>query len=75
MAYVGTGVECRVCEHIWEKDSEQAISVEMFNECVCCRFVKGDGIGSNSGTSEELGRVSTERERRWLLHNPVVITK
>lgn len=72
MSYLGTGVICEVCQSVWEIDSEQAISVEMFDECVCCKFVPTLGtVGSGNGTGEELGRVSTERERRWLLVNPV----
>lgn len=55
--------KCPVCPRSWDDNSEQAVCIEMFNECIVCRFgVKGPG--SHSGIQEELDKISAEAKRR-----------
>lgn len=52
-------LECDFCERKWPMDSEQAISIEMFGQCIVCKFTP-IGRGSNDGTNEQLQNVSDE---------------
>ena len=49
---------CPKCKRQCDADSEQAVSVEWYQECVTCRFVKGDG------TEAELKDVAAEAKNR-----------
>ena len=56
-------IECPKCFRCWPVDCEQAISVEMYGECVVCKFTP-QGKGSNDGTPEQLHEVRHESELR-----------
>lgn len=53
---------CPKCARTWEDLAcQQALSIELFGECIVCRFVPIGTInkyGSASGTEEELERLS-----------------
>ena len=44
-------------------DVKQAISIDLFNECVVCKFTPG-GKGSNDGTKEDLEALRDRRKER-----------
>lgn len=54
---------CPVCGRTWPHPSEQGRCVELFGECVVCRFVPvgvGPNIrGSGAGTPEDLAALQT----------------
>jgi hypothetical protein len=51
-------VECPLCKDKWPKDCEQAVCIERFGECICCRF------GSGAGTKAEIDSITKEAKRR-----------
>lgn len=55
-------VKCPCCERLWPEGCEQAISIDLFNECVVCKFTPS-GKGSNDGTQEELDIVSEKASK------------
>ena len=54
---------CPVCGRTWPHPSEQGRCVELFGECIVCRFVPlgtaPNWLGSGSGTDEEFVTLST----------------
>lgn len=50
-------VKCPCCYREWPDGCEQAICIDLHNECIVCRFAD-----SNRGTSEELAEISRIRE-------------
>lgn len=54
---------CPVCSRTWPHPSEQGRCVELFGECIVCRFIPaGVGInsrGSGAGTPEDLAALQT----------------
>ena len=50
-------VACPKCGREWEAPCEQSVCIEMFGECIPCRFIPiGDinKVGSGLGTDEEV---------------------
>jgi hypothetical protein len=57
------GIGCKKCTRLWQVDSEQAISIEMFDECIVCKFTpRGEGL--NDGTKEQLDKITSEYNKR-----------
>jgi hypothetical protein len=52
--------QCPCCGLLWERKSEQHASIELFGECICCRFMP-DGKGTRSGTQDDLDRIQAKR--------------
>lgn len=54
---------CPVCGRTWPHPSEQGRCVELFGECIVCRFVPPgkapNWLGSGSGTDEEFVTLNT----------------
>lgn len=57
------GVKCPCCKREWPENCEQAICVELHNECEVCRFTP-QGCGSLAGTPEELAHIVDVQRRR-----------
>lgn len=53
-------VKCPQCEREWTADSEQAISVELFGNCITCRFVENE----HPANQDELAQVTREFQKR-----------
>ena len=73
-APVKLDVLCPCCRHAFQPDSEQAICVESFGECIFCRF-SPNSKGSKSGTQAELSEIVMKQEvkRRFKNQQPKVI--
>lgn len=73
-APVKLDVLCPCCRHAFQPDSEQAICVELFGECIFCRF-SPNSKGSKSGTQAELSEIVVKQEvkRRFKNQQPKVI--
>jgi hypothetical protein len=73
-APVQIDVLCPCCRNHFEQDSEQAICVESFGECIFCRF-SPNSKGSKSGTQAELSEIVVKQEgkRRFKRQQPKVI--
>lgn len=54
-------IKCPCCGNSFESDSEQAICVESFGECIFCRF-SPNSKGSKSGTQTELSEIVVKQE-------------
>lgn len=67
-------IKCPCCVNSFETDSEQAICVESFGECIFCRF-SPNSKGSTSGTQAELSEIVVKQEvkRRFKNQQPKVI--
>ena len=58
-------IKCPTCLRRWPVDCEQAICVEMYGECVVCKFTP-QGKGLNDGTPEQLNEIKHESTlRSW----------
>lgn len=56
-------IRCETCKRLWQVDSEQAISIEMFDECIVCKFTPlGEGL--NDGTKEQFDKITSEHNKR-----------
>lgn len=66
--------KCPCCDNLFEPDSEQAICVESFGECIFCRF-SPNSKGSKSGTQAELSEIVVKQEvkRRFKNQQPKTI--
>jgi len=66
--------KCQCCGNSFEIDSDQAICVESFGECIFCRF-SPNSKGSKSGTQEELSEIVVKQEvkRRFKNQQPKTI--
>lgn len=66
--------KCPCCGNLFEPDSEQAICVESFGECIFCRF-SPNSKGSKSGTQAELSEIVIKQEikRRFKNQQPKTI--
>lgn len=73
-APVQIDVLCPCCRNHFEQDSEQAICVESFGECIFCRF-SPNSRGSKSGTQKELSEIVVKQEvkRRFKHQQPKTI--
>jgi hypothetical protein len=73
-APVQIDVICHCCSNYFEPDSEQAICVELFGECIFCRF-SPNSKGSKSGTQAELSEIVVKQEvkRRFKKQQPETI--
>jgi len=73
-APVQIDVLCPCCRNHFEQDSEQAICVESFGECIFCRF-SPNSKGSKSGTQAELSEIVVKQEvkRRFKKQQPKTI--
>lgn len=49
-------INCPECDREWPKSSEQGVSINLYDECVVCKFTPL-GKGSNNGTNEEFEAV------------------
>lgn len=58
--------QCPVCCSRFDADTEQAISIERYDECIACKFIPNSG-GSGNGTKEELNTIRAEQKRRAAL--------
>ena len=56
-------VICPTCARQWQKTSEQGVSIELYDQCVVCKFTP-QGNGSNDGSRKELDLVASESLRR-----------
>lgn len=56
-------VRCPCCFREWPENCEQAICIELHNECQVCRFTP-QGCGSLSGTADELVEIVDIHEKR-----------
>ncbi len=67
-------IKCPCCCHYFEQDTEQAICVEVFGECIFCRF-SPNSKGSKSGTQAELSEIVVKKEvkRRFKNQQPKTI--
>ena len=54
---------CPSCAREWPENCEQAICIELHNECQVCRFTP-IGCGSEKGTADELLEIVDLYERR-----------
>jgi hypothetical protein len=59
-------MECTICGREWPEGSEQAICVELFGECIVCRFAIGKRYreGSKAGTDADLEKITDEWGKR-----------
>ena len=66
--------KCQCCGNSFDIDSDQAICVESFGECIFCRF-SPNSKGSKSGTQAELSEIVVKQEvkRRFKNQQPNVI--
>ena len=66
--------KCPCCGNSFEIDSDQAICVESFGECIFCRF-SPNSKGSKSGTQAELSEIVVKQEvkRRFKNQQPKVV--
>lgn len=48
---------CPRCNREWEENSEQAICIKKYSECICCKFTPE---GSNSGEKWQLNAIAEE---------------
>ena len=73
-APVQIDVLCPCCRNHFDPDSDQAICVESFGECIFCRF-SPNSKGSKSGTQLELSEivVAQEVKRRFKKQQPKAI--
>lgn len=73
-APVQIDVLCPCCRNHFDPDSDQAICVESFGECIFCRF-SPNSKGSKSGTQSELSEIVVKQEvkRRFKKQQPKVI--
>lgn len=73
-APVQLDVLCPCCRNAFDPDSDQAICVESFGECIFCRF-SPNSKGSKSGTQAELSEIVVKQEvkRRFKNQQPKVI--
>ena len=71
---VSKDVGCPCCGNYFAPDSDQAICVESFGECIFCRF-SPNSKGSKSGTQSELSEIVVKQEvkRRFKNQQPKVI--
>lgn len=67
-------IKCPCCCNYFEQDTEQAICVESFGECIFCRF-SPNSRGSKSGTNAELTEIVAKQEvkRRFKNQQPKTI--
>lgn len=67
-------IKCPCCCNVLTPDSEQAICVELFGECIFCRF-SPNSKGSKSGTQTELSEIVIKQQanRRFRNQQPKTI--
>jgi hypothetical protein len=51
---------CPSCGLQWEATCEQHVSIQLFGECIVCRFLPA-GKGSRSGTLADMDRIVARR--------------
>lgn len=56
-------MKCPCCKREWIDNCEQAISIELFDECMVCKFIPGKP-GSGNGTSYDVDKISEIRMSR-----------
>ena len=61
-------IKCPCCCNVLTPDSEQAICVELFGECIFCRF-SPNSKGSKSGTQAELAHIVVRQEAKRRFNN------
>lgn len=59
--------QCPKCRRQWDINTEQHACIDMFGECIHCRFVPC-GKGSGSGTNADLDAI--QEKRRQMLGLP-----
>lgn len=53
-------VQCFCCGNQWDKNTEQHACIELFGECISCRFVP-NSKGSRSGTNADIDAIQQKR--------------
>ena len=53
--------KCQSCEREWDLNCEQAVCVDLHDECIVCRFTPS---GSNVGTIMEMKTIVDESVKR-----------
>lgn len=61
-------IKCPCCRNVLTPDSEQAICLELFDECIFCRF-SPNSKGSKSGTQAELAHIVVRQEAKRRFNN------
>lgn len=56
----GEVCRCRHCGREWELNCEQHACIELFDECIPCRFTPA-GKGSRAGTQADLDLITQKR--------------
>jgi hypothetical protein len=51
---------CPCCGSEWETDCEQHVCIQLFGECIACRFLPA-GKGSRSGSLADMDRITARR--------------
>ncbi len=57
-------VQCLCCGNQWDKYTEQHACIELFGECISCRFVP-NSRGSGAGTNAEIDAIQ-QRQREMV---------
>ena len=52
-------LKCPKCKREWAPETEQAISVELYSECMVCRFIPKSPTTREKGTAAELEEILT----------------
>jgi hypothetical protein len=60
-------VQCPYCAQAWERNSEQHACIELFGECICCRFLP-DGKGTRSPIPGDIHRIQLKRRSMIAAH-------
>lgn len=61
--------QCPCCRMQWDEKTEQHASIELFGECIVCRFMP-DGKGTGSGSQADIDAIQARwRKMLGLRHN------
>ena len=60
--------KCPCCGLQWEENCEQHACIELFGECIICRFMP-DSKGSKSGSQEDIIAIQAERRKMIAIRN------
>jgi hypothetical protein len=61
---VRKAVTCPHCRQSWKRHCDQHASIELFGECIPCRFMP-DGKGTREGTQDDIAAIQAKRQQ-WV---------